>query len=72
MMEVHYGVVKIGDEWMIISQGLRSGHFATQHEAEQVARRMADQASGLPVQLHLQNELGELHAERRGGEAAPL
>jgi hypothetical protein len=69
MMEVHYGVVKIGDEWMIISHGLRSGHFETQHEAEQVARRMADLASGLTVQLHLQNEMGEFHREMRAGEA---
>ena len=69
MMEVHYGVVKIADEWKIISEGLRSGHFETQAEAEQVARRMAEHAAGLVVQLHLQNEMGELHNEQHGGEA---
>jgi hypothetical protein len=69
MMEVHYNVVKVGDEWMITGQGLRSGHFDTRFEAERVARRMADHASGLVVELHLQNENGGFHSERLGGEA---
>ena len=69
MIEVHYGVVKIGGEWKVIGRGLRSGHFETKVEAERVARRMADHSSGLMVQLHLQNEIGELHSELRCGEA---
>ena len=47
MIEIHYGVVQIGGQWMVISEGLRSGPYATAAEADEVARRMADQASGL-------------------------
>jgi hypothetical protein len=68
MIEIHYGVVRIGGEWMVISEGLRSGPYASEAEAEEVARRMASQAAGLDVQLHLQNEAGELHREQQGGD----
>jgi len=70
MLEIHYGVIQIKGEWMIISQGLRSGPYPTEAEAEQVARRMADEAAGLTVQIHLQDEVGELHHEQHGGEPA--
>jgi len=63
MIEINYGVVQIDGDWMVISTGLRLGPYATEAEAEEVARRMADQAAGLDVQLHLQDELGELHRE---------
>ena len=67
MMEVHYGVVRIDDHWMVISEGLRWGPFDTKLEAEQVAHRMADQAAGLDVQIHLQDETGELRRETHQG-----
>ena len=70
MMEVHYGVVKAGDEWTIVGQGLRTGHFQTSSEARRVARRMADHASGLPVHLHFQDEAGGCQTERWGAQAA--
>ena len=63
MMSVQYGVVRIDGRWTVISQGLRYGSYETGAEAEQVARLMADQAA-LPVELHLQNEAGELRREQ--------
>jgi hypothetical protein len=68
MIEIHYGVVQIDGEWMVIGKGLRSGPYPTKDEAEQVARRMAAEAAGLTVQLHLQDESGELHHEQQSGE----
>ena len=63
MIEVHYGVVRIDGKWTVISEGLRLGGYDTPGQAEEVARRMADQAADLPVQLHLQDERGEMHRE---------
>ncbi len=63
MFSVQYGVVRIDGRWTIISEGLRFGAYDTSAEAEQVARLMADQAAGAPVQLHLQDEAGELRRE---------
>jgi hypothetical protein len=60
MIEVHYGVVRFELGWSVISEGLRLGAYATQAEAEEVARRMAAQAADLPVTLHLQDETGLL------------
>ena len=68
MFEVNYGVVQIDGAWMVISDGLRLGPYLTESEAEEVARRMADQAAGLEVQLHLQDEEGLLHRETQKGE----
>jgi hypothetical protein len=62
MMNVQYGVVRIDGHWTVISQGLRYGAFDTSAEAEEVARSMADQAA-VPVQLHLQDESGQLRRE---------
>ncbi len=68
MLEIHYGVVQIDGDWMVISEGLRSGPYPTEAQAERTARRMADEAAGLKVQLHLQDAAGELHREELGGE----
>ena len=67
-MEIHYGVVQIEEQWMVISDGLRSGPYKTREIAEQTARRMADQAAGLDVQLHIQSPSGELHQEAQVGK----
>ncbi len=69
MPGIHYGVVQIDGAWMVISQGLRTGPYPSEAEAEQIARRMADQAAGLEVQLHIQDETGQLHLDRHGGDA---
>jgi Uncharacterized protein conserved in bacteria (DUF2188) len=69
MAGIHYGVVMIDGEWMVISQGLRSGPYPSEADAEAIARRMADQAAGLKVQLHLQDETGQLRLEQQGGDA---
>jgi hypothetical protein len=60
MLDLNYGVVEIAGRWTIIGQGLRFGSFDTAAEAESVARRLAEQAAGLPVQLHVQDAWGEL------------
>ena len=65
MIEVHYGVVRIDGHWCVISLGMRLGSFDTKAQAEALARRMAAQAAGLPVQLHLQDERGELRCEQQ-------
>jgi len=76
MIEVTYGVIQIDGDWVVISDGLRVGPYKSRSEAEGVARRMADKACGLDVQLHLQDEIGELHSERHvgqaGGQSAPV
>ena len=68
MLEINYGVVQIDGVWMVIGDGLRLGPYLTELEAEEVVRRMADQAAGLDVQLHLQDEEGLLHRETQKGE----
>ncbi len=67
MIEIHYGVVQIEGEWMIISEGLRAGPYASDSEAREVAQRMAGEAAGLEVSLHVQTETGELRREPMGG-----
>jgi hypothetical protein len=66
MLGIHYGVVQIQGEWMVIAAGLRLGPYPTEAEAEQLARRMADESAGLEVQIHLQNAAGELRREPHG------
>ena len=68
MIEINYGVVQIEGGWMVISDGLRLGPYLTELEAEEVARRMADQAAGLEVHFHLQDEEGLLHRETQKAE----
>jgi len=68
MPGIHYGVVLIEGGWMVISEGLRSGPYPSEAEAELIARRMADQAAGLEVQLHIQDETGRLRLEQQGGD----
>jgi len=62
MTEVHYGVVRVGEDWAIIGDHLRVGHYPTRDLAEAAAARLAEQATGvgLPVQMHLQDDSGEL------------
>jgi hypothetical protein len=64
-MEVHYGVVQQNGAWTIIGDGLRFGSYKTRLGAEDAARRLARKSAGLPVQLHVQDETGELHAPTR-------
>ena len=71
MIQVHYGVVRISGSWAVIAEGLRLDGYQTEAEAEQVARRMADQAAGLTVQLHLQGERGELRLEAHRSSSDP-
>ncbi len=64
-MDVNYGVVHQNGVWTIIGDGLRFGAFKTRQGAERAARRLAGKSSGLPVQLHVQDETGELKPPTR-------
>ena len=65
MTEVHYGVVQQNGAWVIIGRNLHFGSYKTRRGAERAARRLAGQSSGLPVQLHVQDETGELQSPER-------
>jgi hypothetical protein len=65
MTEVHYGVVQQDGAWTIIGENLRFGAYKTKAGAERAARRLAHKSSGLPVQLHVQDESGELQPPDR-------
>jgi len=60
MADVNYGVVQQNGAWTIIGAGLRFGRYKTRRSAEQAVRRLASKSAGLPVQLHLQDDAGEL------------
>lgn len=60
MSEVNYGVVRISGRWTIIGAGLRYGAYETREEAEEAMRRLAAQTAGLPVNLHVEDEHGQL------------
>ncbi len=65
MAEVHYGVVQQEGVWTIIGENLRFGSYPTRAAAERAARRLAKKSSGLPVQLHVQDESGKLRSPMR-------
>jgi hypothetical protein len=65
LTEVHYGVVQLDGAWTIIGENLRYGAYRTKVAAERAARRLAHKSSGLPVQLHVQDETGELRPPDR-------
>ena len=65
MVQVNYGVVQQGDRWVIIGENLRFGAYRRRSSADRAARRLAAKSSGLPVQLHLQDESGALAAPER-------
>jgi hypothetical protein len=60
MADVNYGVVQQNGFWTIIGDSLRFGRYKTRRGAEEAARRLAGKSAGLPVQLHLQDDAGEL------------
>lgn len=65
MADVNYGVVQQDGAWTIIGDSLRFGSYKTRAAAERAARRLASKSSGLPVQLHVQDESGELRPPDR-------
>ena len=58
--EVHYGVVYQNGAWVIVGENLNFGSYRTRAAAERGARRLASKSAGLPVELHVQDETGEL------------
>ena len=66
MAEIHYGVVEQAGVWVIIGNGLRFGSYPDRPTAERAARELADR-SAVEVQLHVQDETGELRKPERLG-----
>jgi Arc/MetJ-type ribon-helix-helix transcriptional regulator len=60
MAELHYGVVQQNGRWIIIGQNLRYGAYKHRSSAVRAARRLAEQALGRPVTLHIQDEAGSM------------
>ena len=65
MADINYGVVQQNGVWTIIGRSLKFGSYKTRRGAEQAARRLAAKSAGLPVQLHVQDEGGELQPPLR-------
>jgi len=65
MTDLHYGVVLIEGRWRIIGQDLAYGSYDKLETAERAAQRLAEQSSGLSVQIHVQDEYGLLHEGER-------
>ena len=64
MSEVHLGVVRVGDNWTIIGNALRTPNFETRLEAVSAAHRFADSIIGRCVLLHVQDDGLELKPGR--------
>ena len=65
MLDIRYGVVFQNGAWVIIGPGLRFGAYSDRAVAVAAAQRLARESSGLPVELHLQDETGELKPPMR-------
>jgi hypothetical protein len=65
MSKVHYGVVQRHGHWEIIGDNLRFGTYPQREAAIEAARRLADKTAAEDVQLHLQQETGELSPPER-------
>ena len=65
MLDIRYGVVFQNGAWVIIGEGLRFGAYSTRSEAVTAAQRLAMVSAGLPVELHLQDETGQLRPPMR-------
>ena len=64
MSEVHLGVVRVGDNWTIIGNALRTPNFEPRLEAVSAAHRFADSIIGRCVLLHVQDDGLELKPGR--------
>ncbi len=60
-----FGVVRLGDRWMITAQGKRWGQFLYRVDAEEAALRLAAKASA-------QGEDAEVLVQERAGEIRRL
>ena len=65
MSEVHYGVVHQAGRWRIIGDNLRFGSYARRDLAVEAARRLAEKTVAGEIQLHVQQESGELSPPER-------
>jgi len=66
MGTLRYAVLQIGEEWRVVCQRRRIGHYATRTDAVRIGAALAREAvaEGRPVELMVQGEAGELHTER--------
>ncbi len=62
MSQVHYAVVQCAGRWKIVGENLRFGAWSERAPAVRAMRRLAKLSGGLPVQLHIQEPDGALHA----------
>jgi len=65
MADIQYGVVHQDGRWTLIGRNLRYGAFRSRARAERAARQLAYSCGGLSVELHLQDETGELRPPKR-------
>lgn len=65
MADIQYGVVHQDGRWTLIGRNLRYGAFRSRARAERAARQLAHSCGGLPVELHVQDETGELRPPKR-------
>ena len=64
MSEVHLGVIRVGDNWTIIGNALRTPNFETRLQAVSAAHRFADSIIGRCVMLHVQDDGPQLQPGR--------
>jgi hypothetical protein len=60
MPEVHIGVVRVGDNWTIVGNALRTRDYETRLQAVSAAHRFAAGVIGRCVLLHIQDDGLEL------------
>lgn len=71
MAVLTYAVLQIGEEWRVVCQRRRIGHYSTRSEALRIGAALAREAlaEGCEVELMVQDDAGELYATRVAPEA---
>ena len=66
MRTLRYAVLRIGEEWRVVCERRRMGHFFNRNDAIRTGAALAREAlaEGCDVELMVQGDAGELHAER--------
>ena len=65
MAQINYGVILQDGCWRLVGPPLRYGRFRSRARAERAAHALARHSAGLPVNLHIQAETGELLPPKR-------
>lgn len=64
MKAVHIAAIRFDDRYKLVGKGLRWGDYPTLDEAMAAAARLAEEAGGQGLEVHL-------YAHRANGELAP-